>query len=151
MVLAQNTPPVFSGEFRHALDSKNRITIPSRWRTSDADEFFLIVDRSAAFARLMPPDQFRQVGERLANNPDVAPRDRAVFLRHFYSRSVQLVADKQGRMTIPEDVGRRLELDGEAVLVGAHQTFELWSSKAWAVTQQSENSIFERVADLVGL
>ncbi len=147
----QNPPPIFSGEFRHALDSKNRVTIPSRWRTSDADEFFLIVDRSGSFARLMPPVQFREVGERLANNPEIAPRDRAVFLRHFYSRSVQLVADKQGRLTVPEEVGRKLGLEGEAVLVGSHQIFELWSVNAWAATQQAENQIFERVADLVGL
>jgi MraZ protein len=151
MATTQNPPPVFSGEFRHALDSKNRITIPSRWRVSDADEFFLIVDRSGNFARLMPPAQFREVGERLANNPEVAPRDRAVFLRHFYSRSIQLVADKQGRLTVPEEVGRKLGLDGEAVLVGTHQTFELWSASAWASTQQAESSVFERIADLVGL
>lgn len=151
MSLTQNPPPIFSGEFRHALDTKNRVTIPSRWRTSDADEFFLIVDRSGSFARVMPPDQFREVGERLANNADVAPRDRAVFLRHFYSRSVQVFLDKQGRLTIPEEIGKKLSLDGEAVLVGAHQNFELWHAGAWAATQQAENSVFERVADLVGL
>lgn len=151
MALAQNTPPIFSGEFRHALDSKNRITIPSRWRSSEAEEFFLIVDRSGSFARVMPPDQFREVGERVASSPEVPARERAVFLRHFYSRSIQMVADKQGRLTIPEEISRKVGLNGEAVLVGAHQTFELWSTDAWALTQQSEKSVFERVADLVGL
>jgi MraZ protein len=151
MALAKNLTPIFSGEFRHALDSKNRVTIPSRWRTSDSDEFFMILDRSSAFARVMPPDQFRAVGERLSLNPEIAPKDRAVFLRHFYSRSVQLVSDKQGRLTIPEDFTAKLGLAGDAVLVGSHETFELWNSKAWTETQQSENATFERVADLVGL
>ena len=42
-------------------------------------------------------------------------------------------------------------LEGDAVLVGSHETFELWNSKAWSETQQTENATFERVADLVGL
>ena len=151
MAFTKNSTPIFSGEFRHALDPKNRVTIPSRWRSSEAEEFFLILDRSGAFARVMPPEQFRAVGERLSQNPEIAPRDRAVFLRHFYSRSIQVVSDKQGRLTLPEDLAAKLGLEGDAVLVGSHETFELWNSKAWSETQQTENATFERVADLVGL
>jgi MraZ protein len=146
-----NSAPIFSGEFRHALDSKNRVTVPSRWRSSEADEFFLIADRSGSFVRVMPPEQFRAVGEKLAANAAIAPKDRSVFLRHFYSRSQQVVLDKQGRLVVPEEMGRQLRLAGEAVLVGTHETFELWNPVAWAQTQQSETATFERVADLLGL
>jgi DNA-binding transcriptional regulator/RsmH inhibitor MraZ len=34
----------YAGEFRHALDEKNRITIPSRWRRKRAEEFILLPD-----------------------------------------------------------------------------------------------------------
>jgi len=97
----------------------------------------------------MPPDQFRAVGEKLAANPAITPKDRAIFLRHFYSRSQQVVVDKQGRMLVPEELGKALRLDGEAVLVGALETFELWNPVAWAETKQSESTTFDRVADLV--
>lgn len=147
----QNTPPIFSGEFCHSLDSKNRVTVPSRWRNTDADEFFLMADRSGSFLRVMPPEQFRAVGEKLASNPAITPKDRSVFLRHFYSRSQQVVVDKQGRMLVPEELGKVLGLKGEAVLVGAHETFELWNPEAWARTKQTEADTFDKVADLVGL
>jgi len=146
-----NSTPIFSGEFSHALDAKNRVTVPSRWRNTDADEFFLIADRSGAFVRVMPPSQFRSVGEKLASNPAITPKDRAVFLRHFYSRSQQVVVDKQGRLLVPEEFGKKLALDGEVVLVGTHETFELWNPKAWAEIKKDETSTFDRVADLVGL
>jgi MraZ protein len=151
MSSAPNTPLIFSGEFCHALDSKNRVTVPARWRSGDADEFFLLADRSGGFLRVMPPAQFRAVGEKLASNPAITPKDRAVFLRHFYSRSQQVVVDKQGRMLVPEDLGRAIGLQGEAVLVGAHETFELWNPEIWAQTKQGEQATFDRVADLVGL
>jgi MraZ protein len=146
-----NSAPIFSGEFRHALDVKNRVTVPSRWRSSEADEFFLIADRSGSFVRAMPPKQFRAVGEALASNPAITPKDRAVFLRHFYSRSQQVVLDKQGRLIVPEDLGKLLGLEGEVVLVGTHETFELWNPTAWAQTQSMEAATFDRVADLLGL
>jgi len=147
----QNSIPIFSGEFCHALDPKNRVTIPSRWRSGEGEEVFLIADRSGLFLKAMPPAQFRAVGEKLASNPAITPKDRAVFLRQFYSRSQQVIADKQGRMLVPEELGKAVGLEGEVVLVGTHETFELWSPAAWAATKQTEESTFERVADLIGL
>ena len=147
----QNSAPVFSGEFCHALDGKNRITIPARWRTGEADEFFLMADRTNTFLRAMPTAEFRAVGERLSSNPQITPKDRAVFLRQFYSRSRQVIADKQGRLVVPEEFCQQLNLRGEIYLVGAHDTFELWSRDAWQATKQVEASTFDRVADLIGL
>ena len=34
--------PVFSGEFRHKIEWKNRITIPSAWRFGEEVELFMI-------------------------------------------------------------------------------------------------------------
>jgi MraZ protein len=147
----QNLAPIFSGEFCHALDGKNRITIPSRWRQGEADEFFLMTDRTETFLRAMPTAQFRAVGEKISSNPAITPKDRAVFLRQFYSRSKQAIADKQGRLVVPEEFCEQLKLRGEIFLVGAHDTFELWNRDAWAATKQVEAATFDRVADLIGL
>lgn len=151
MPAEQNSTPIFSGEFFHALDGKNRITIPSRWRSGEADEFFLMPDRTGAFLRVMPTAQFRAVGEKIANNPAITPKDRAIFLRQFYSRSRQVIADKQGRLVVPEEFCEQLNLRGEICLVGAHDTFELWNREAWDATKQAEAATFDRVADLIGL
>src|SRR5437764_9746792 len=107
------TPPIFSGRVSHALDSKNRVTIPSRWRQSDADEFFLMPDPTNTFLRAMPPAQFRAVAERVAHDPAITPKDRTIFNRWFYSSSVQVFTDKQGRMLVPEEMCESLELKGE--------------------------------------
>ena len=32
----------YAGEFRHSIDEKNRITIPSRWRRDGAEDFILL-------------------------------------------------------------------------------------------------------------
>ena len=53
----QNDPaPVFMGEFCHAIDGKNRITIPSAWRPAEkkGTELFLIPSSSANCLTVMP-------------------------------------------------------------------------------------------------
>lgn len=147
----QNPAPIFSGEFCHALDGKNRVTIPSRWRRGEADEFFLMADRTNSYLRVMPPAEFRAVGEKLVSDPAITPKDRQVFLRHFYSRSRHVVIDKQGRLVVPEELCQQLKLRGEIVLIGAHDTIEIWNSEAWNATKQAEAATFDRVAELVGL
>ena len=151
MIPAQNSTPIFSGEFCHSLDPKNRVTIPARWRATEADEFFLMADRSGQFLKVMPPEHFRAVAEKLKTDPSITPKDRTVFLRLFYSGAQQVVSDKQGRMIVPEELGKAVGLKGEVVLVGALETFELWNPAAWTATKQTEESTFDRVADLIGL
>jgi MraZ protein len=69
----------------------------------------------------------------------------------FYSGAQQVVSDKQGRVIVPEELGKAVGLKGEVVLVGALETFELWNPAAWTATKQREESTFDRVADLIGL
>jgi MraZ protein len=144
-------PPIFSGRVSHALDSKNRVTIPARWRHTDADEFFVMPDPTETFLRVMPPTQFRAVADQVANDPAVTPKDRAVFKRLFYSGSVQVFADKQGRMLVPDEFCELLDLKGELMFVGVHDQFEVWNKKRWEDTHGTQKTIYTRVAELAGL
>ena len=148
---ARKKTPIFSGEFRHALDPKNRVTIPARWRDGESEEFYLMVDRTRRFVRVMPPEQFRAVGEKLEANTQVDAQQKAAFRRWFYSSSRHVVSDKQGRLLVPEDLGREIGLEAEVVLVGAYETFELWSPAALQVVQATEKASSEAVAELLGL
>jgi DNA-binding transcriptional regulator/RsmH inhibitor MraZ len=44
--------PFFAGEFRHSIDEKNRITIPSRWRRGQTEEFIICLSRTISFFSL---------------------------------------------------------------------------------------------------
>lgn len=149
MASTQTSPPIFAGEFRHALDNKNRITIPAVWRQSDSDPFFLIADPSGDFLIAMPPGEFQKVSEKLQNRVDVPPQEVRIFLREFYSRARQCATDRQGRLLLPEEHCRQVGLQGEVVLVGSFGRFEIWSPAARSKAQEIGNPTFERVAGLV--
>lgn len=151
MALSTPTSTLFSGEFCHALDGKNRVTIPSVWRATEADEFFMISDSNGTCLRVMPPDRFRAVADQVSAIPNVSAQEQRAFLRQFYSRAQRVVADKQGRLVVPEEYCQRFKLHDEIMLVGAHDTFEVWNCDAWKATQQTETPTYARVAGLLGI
>ncbi len=151
MTPSQNPAPIFLDEFCHALDPKNRVTIPARWRATEADEFVVIADRSNDFLKVLPEEQFRAVGARVAADPRITPKERTDFLRKLSSSAKRMVADKQGRVLVPEELSKTVGLQGDVVLVGAYESFEIWNPTAWAAKKQADENSFERVADLIGL
>jgi MraZ protein len=144
-------PLIFSGEFRHALDSKNRITIPSRWRSGEIEELFVVPDPNENFLVVMPPPEFRRVSEMVALDPAIPPKKKRIFIRHFYSRAQPASTDRQGRLVLPDDYCKQVGLKNEVVLVGSFGRFEVWSPARWKQSVESAKLTYEEVADVVGL
>jgi MraZ protein len=123
--------PIFTGEFRHAMDAKNRVTIPSRWRRGEADEFFAIPNLKGGFMMVMSPGEFTRLAEKVEHDQSVKPEERIKFLRQFASRAQHVIGDKQGRIVLPDEQCKLLNLRSEVVLVGSYSRFEIWDPEKW--------------------
>ncbi|MGA0093352.1 MAG: division/cell wall cluster transcriptional repressor MraZ [Chthoniobacterales bacterium] len=145
-------PTVYAGEFRHAVDTKHRVTVPSRWRSDDdKEEFFAVPDPGGDFLMILPPHEFDRVKSDVEANASIAPSDRRKFIRRFYSLAQIVTVDKQGRILLPEEYCRRLGLEGEVVLIGTHSRMEIWNPQRWTEATAAEDEVFRRVAGDVGL
>jgi MraZ protein len=51
--------------------------------------------------------------------------------RLIFSNADRVDVDKVGRILIPQFLRDAVELDGEAVIVGVGDYFEIWSTKIW--------------------
>ena len=147
----QTVQPIFAGEFRHAMDAKNRVTIPSRWRTSDVDEFFAIPNLEAGFLMVMPPSEFKRVAEKVENDESLGRAERRRFIRQFSSKAQHLTSDKQGRMVLPEEQCKLLKLQREVVLVGNYTRFEIWNPDNWRKTTEGDAPGFNHVLERAGI
>lgn len=141
----------YAGEFRHSLDEKNRLTIPSRWRRSEAEEVIMVPEPGGQFLLVMSPEEFSRMSSEAASNPAVNARDRRVFLRHFHAQAQHGAADKQGRLVLPEEACRKLNLKGEVALVGGRGRFEIWNLEKWKRSQSEEGATYQHVAEMIGL
>jgi MraZ protein len=146
--------PMFAGKFRHAMDAKNRVTIPATWRRADIDEFFSIPNLKDRFLMVLPPGAMRKVVERVERNGSLQPQARQKFIRQFFSRAQTLTVDKAGRMVIPAEQCSRLQLRGEVMLVGNDQRIEVWNLENWTEWERAsdeEGPSFDEVCDGLGI
>jgi MraZ protein len=142
---------LFAGEFRHSIDDKNRITIPSRWRRRHSEEFILLPEATHQFLIVMSPTEFAKMSSVAETNQTVSARDRRVFLRHLHSRAQHAGADRQGRLVLPEDLCRKVGLKGEVALVGGQGRFEIWNLQRWKRAHEEETPTYQHVASAIGL
>ena len=145
------TQNFYVGEFRHSIDEKNRLTIPSRWRSGQPEEFILLADAQGQCLLVMSPSQFALMSAAVGTSADVNARDGRAFLRQLHARAQHGSADKQGRLVLPEDLCRQLGLKGEVALVGGRGRFEIWNSQKWKRAHEDETATYQHVANVIGL
>jgi len=142
---------IFTGEFRHGIDPKNRVTIPSAWRSGEGADFYLKIDSTGSCIVAFPPEEFRATLAKVDELPGISARERRLFIRQFSAESQACSADKAGRMVLPPDLCAKIGLKGEAMLVGVNRCFEIWNPDGWTDTKTVNTPIYQNVASQLGL
>lgn len=121
---------MFLGQYQHNVDSKGRLTIPVRYREMLADGAYI----TQGFERnlmVMTVSAFETITQRVKLMSITDPRAR-LLRRLFYSSGERVDVDKAGRILIPQFLRNTAGLNGEAVVAGVGDYFEIWSPTAWA-------------------
>jgi MraZ protein len=141
----------YAGQFRHSIDDKNRITIPSPWRATKGQDFILLPEPNLQFLLVMSPPEFERMSALAESSNNVSARDRRIFARQLHSRAKHGASDRQGRLVLPEDLCKQLGLKGEVALVGGRGRFEIWNLPRWTRAHEEETATYQHVAGLIGL
>ncbi len=142
--------PIYAGEFRHAIDPKGRVTVPSKWRRAESEDLYVIPDQQNQYLIIMPPEEFKAIGEKI-EKADMEEARKRIFLRNFYSQAQPATVDRQGRMLLPEDYCERVGLVQDVVLAGGLVRFEIWNPERWQKTIEEKQNVYCEVADSIGL
>ena len=117
--------PAFTGEFRHRIEGKNRITIPAAWRFGEEVDLFMIRKTLEKCISVMPRGEVERI--KAEANEKMEPEDRSHFMSFFGRNLRQVTLDKGGRISIPDDFCKRLGIEGEVMLSGSVETFNIWN------------------------
>lgn len=151
MEAADLPQPFYAGDFRHAIDDKNRITIPSRWRRDEGEEFVILPDAQNQYLLVMSPAELLRMSGVAEMDGTIPAAQRRVFSRQLHARSQHVVVDKQGRLVLPDDLCKKMNLRGEVALVGGRGRFEIWNRQRWKRAHEDETPTYQHVANLIGL
>lgn len=121
---------MFVGKYYNSIDSKSRIIVPAKFR--DGLEGKCIIAKSLdKCLTIYPIKQWEKfVEEKLDILPTGNPQARKLK-RHFYSSAAECDVDKQGRLTIPQELKCYAGLEKELITVGSDKTIEIWSREYW--------------------
>lgn len=145
----QNTAvPVFMGWFCHAIDGKNRITIPSEWRFEEEVELFLIPSSTSPCLTVMPRAEIDRIRAKAENLPGV---QRIALLRRIGSYGRQAILDKNGRLSLPDEFCKQFKLSGKVMLSGAIETFEIWNTADWEGSRLTQKAVSDPLLADFGL
>ena len=128
---------LFLGEFRHSLDPKKRVTVPSSWREQLVNDKGLAVvpGMSRNCLVLMPArDMKRRVFAAIQSKALTDERSRQVAST-LGAQSAMVEWDSAGRIRVPDNLLKLAGLEDDVVLVGALDVIELWTPAEWDKSQ----------------
>ncbi len=143
--------PIYTGVYRHSVDPKNRITIPSKWRRGETEELILSRGHNDENLVAYSQEEFQARWKKVESNTAIPEKTKANFKRAFSARAREVVVDKQGRMVVPQDLCASVGIGQDIVLVGTMNEFQLWAPDRYEPVAARDQEDFNTVAGMMGL
>jgi len=150
---------MFRGTSAITLDSKNRITVPTKYREelfADCQgKMVCTVDIQHPCLLLYPLPEWEEIELKLCSLSSMNPQER-LLQQVLLGNASDCEIDKSGRLLINGPLRQHANLEKSVMLVGQLRKFEIWSEDAWQAQmhkgisqiQSGEIELTERLLDL---
>ena len=117
------------GEYLHTLDSKKRLSLPTKFRKEVGRK--IVITRGLDQCLFMfPQNAWQKIADKIANLP-VGQADTRGLSRFILAGAIETEVDGAGRILIPEYLKDFASLKARVVLAGVSDRVELWNEKTW--------------------
>ena len=121
---------MFTGEYRHAVDDKGRIAVPSRFRAQLAGNVVVARWLDTCLA-IFPMAAWDELATRVGGLPMTDPNAR-LLQRQLFAGASETELDRQGRVLVPGNLRDFAALESEALVLGSRDHAEVWAPARWA-------------------
>ncbi len=134
---------MLSGEYRHSIDLKGRVIIPSKIRDEMGSK--IIITRGLDGCLFGYNEKTWNLILEKLNTLPFTKRDARNFTRFMTSGAITLEFDRQGRVNIPSYLNEYANLSKDVVIVGVINRIEIWSRERW---DEFMNNNVESLSDI---
>ena len=120
---------MFTGEYRHSVDDKGRIAVPSKFR-AQLDSGAVVSRWLDACLAIHTKAGWDSLADKVATLP-ITDESSRLFTRFIFAGAVEASLDGQGRILVPTFLREMAGLEGEAVVVGSRDHAEIWAPARW--------------------
>jgi MraZ protein len=139
---------MFLGQYHHSLDSKDRLTVPARFRDVLGSCLFITMGFDKNLL-VLTEDSFMAISLSLQDKSLTDPLTRDLR-RLLFANASFLEFDNAGRILIPKYLREVVNITSEVVLVGAGEYIEIWAPDEWNKRMElmQDETIAERFSTL---
>jgi MraZ protein len=131
---------MFLGTHTPKVDDKGRLILPAKFRAGLADGVVLTKGQDRSLV-LWPMAEFEAAAARVREASQSNASVRA-YSRVLFSSAFDQIPDKQGRITVPQSLRDYAGLERDCVVVGNHNTVEIWDESAWQAYLDAQDAAF---------
>lgn len=125
----------FVGSYKHSLDAKKRIFIPSKFRDDLGDEFY-ITRKFDTYLSIYTSDEWQAYVEKI----EKLPESEAVEIQDFLLGAAQkCTPDSSGRIILDEQLARHAGINKNVVFVGVGKQIRIWAEETWSEREQTRD------------
>ena len=136
---------MFIGEYRHSLDNKNRLIIPSKYR-EELGTNFIVSKGFDGCLTIYTQQEWRIMFEKIKKLPMTKKQTR-YYIHALTSKAVECDLDKNGRIQLPQTLVNEANITKECVVVGVDDHVEIWAEGTWEDYYKIASDSFEEIAE----
>ena len=122
-----------TGTYKHNIDAKGRLAIPSKLRDELGSTFYLAMGVDACLA-VYPQSTWDRFTEKFAS----LPMSQSKKMRSLFANAARCELDSQGRIVIPQKLKKYAGIEKDVVIIGVHDRAEIWAAEKWAAEEEEE-------------
>lgn len=140
---------LYVGLFRHNLDDKGRLTIPSQWRPKHEEEAnaFLALPSLENYIIVYPPKMIQQLEERISQI-SIGDTEGQAAIETLMGMAQSFSCDKQGRINLNADLTQHAQIKKGTVLLGKLSSFSIYSEEVYEALRSKTPTSRETQAEV---
>lgn len=140
---------MFYGEYQHSIDRKGRLILPAKFREVAKNNFIekFFVTRGLDKCLFMFSEEEWRAQENKFKAISFTKQQARIFNRLYFSGAAEVVADKQGRILLPQYIKDFAGIKRDVLIVGVSNRIEIWAKDRWEEFYGSAHSSFEDIAE----
>ena len=140
---------MFYGEYEHTLDSKGRVIIPAKFRELFKEHYVekFFITRGLDQCLFVFTEETWKAQEKKFRELPFTNTEARKFNRLYFSGACDVIADKQGRILIPDYLKSYGLIKEDVVIIGVSDRIEIWSREKWSEFFKQNLGSFESLAE----
>ena len=127
---------MFLGEYAHALDSKNRMFVPAKYR-EELGETFIITKSVDKCLTAYTMEEWQKLKAKL----DAMPAAKSRRIKRFiFANAEDVQCDSQGRVLFSAQLRAYAGIEKNAVIIGVGSYLEIWAEEEWAKARAADEA-----------